>query len=343
VLSFAACAFAASQPPTPRPTETSQQQQEKPASQPNNSANDQKTTTNDTTPSQSLSAKPADSPSNNPAKSESYPAPNDAEWWLATLPDWLMAIFAIVLAVIAYFQWQVTERQAEITRSQNAIVETQNTIMEAQNALMLASAEAVYTVERAYVSITHRPPGLDFDDLLFNFPGEPVCYNVRVSFLIKNTGNTPATITGFMFQPFLGALPPEPSYDGVVEIVQSHLTKDDSFAVHQNWRIPEAEYQRSQTQRGLGLYVFGYVDYIDKFGGHHRTGYGRRYRLQADDPNSYKLPDGSTDAKADKLRNNLEFVATPGYNYDKKRKKGEGNDWDEPPEYLAHNHTGLSG
>ena len=62
------------------------------------------------------------------------------------------------------------------------------------------------------------------------------------------------------------------------------------------------------------LYVVGYVDYIDVFGGHQRGGYARVY-----DP---ALDTGPEDA-----RNNLAFVTDRAYNYDRPREEGEGDDW----------------
>jgi hypothetical protein len=60
------------------------------------------------------------------------------------------------------------------------------------------------------------------------------------------------------------------------------------------------------------LYVVGY---IDVFGGHHRGGYARVY-----DPALETGPVGK--------RNNLAFVTDRAYNYDRPRRKGEGDDWD---------------
>ncbi len=58
------------------------------------------------------------------------------------------------------------------------------------------------------------------------------------------------------------------------------------------------------------IYVFGYVDYIDRFNMRHRSGFARYYMLGA-------------------KPNNLMVLTQPGYNYDRERQHGEGNDWDE--------------
>jgi hypothetical protein len=58
------------------------------------------------------------------------------------------------------------------------------------------------------------------------------------------------------------------------------------------------------------LYVLGYTDYRDRFGGLHRTGYARLYSPALDDEARYE--GGVTFNR----RNNLVFVPQPGYNYD---------------------------
>jgi hypothetical protein len=60
----------------------------------------------------------------------------------------------------------------------------------------------------------------------------------------------------------------------------------------------------------LNLFVFGYVDYVDKFGARHRSGYARLHDIRIDDPGHW---DGG---KVPEKRNNLPFVTKPGYNYD---------------------------
>ena len=59
------------------------------------------------------------------------------------------------------------------------------------------------------------------------------------------------------------------------------------------------------------LHYVAYVDYIDKFGIRHRSGYGRTY-------NPAPVGFGG---------HNLIFITQHGYNYDRERKEGEGNDW----------------
>ena len=65
------------------------------------------------------------------------------------------------------------------------------------------------------------------------------------------------------------------------------------------------------------LYIFGYVDYVDNFGSHHRGGYAREFSYPV------YLSAAATHVELD----NLLPVTLDGYSYDRERKKGEGDDW----------------
>ena len=71
------------------------------------------------------------------------------------------------------------------------------------------------------------------------------------------------------------------------------------------------------------LMLYGYVDYIDVFGKRHRSGYARDYSPKRDNRADYPYDEEF------ETRNNLVFMEQRGYNYDRLRKKGEGNDWDK--------------
>jgi hypothetical protein len=60
--------------------------------------------------------------------------------------------------------------------------------------------------------------------------------------------------------------------------------------------------------RSKTLYVIGYADYIDQFNNRHRAGYARRYNPVSP-------------------QDNLHIAMDIGYNYDRLRNQGEGNDW----------------
>ncbi len=68
------------------------------------------------------------------------------------------------------------------------------------------------------------------------------------------------------------------------------------------------------------LFIVGFVDYRDKFGTRHRGGYARKYAIAKDDRCSYDSDEAFL------KRNNLIIVTESGYNYDRPRRRGEGNE-----------------
>jgi len=82
----------------------------------------------------------------------------------------------------------------------------------------------------------------------------------------------------------------------------------------------------------LRLFIIGYVDFVDAFGVRHRSGYARMYNawieskgIQPDDPTMLSAVELK---QRHKRRNNLVFMSQAGYNYDRERDEGEGNDWE---------------
>lgn len=162
------------------------------------------------------------------------------------------------------------------------------------------SAEAVMLSERAYVKMSHMEPGVMFID-------DITVITAKVLVKLENCGRTPASITDVHLRisriAFADQLPETPDYGDSIPIGCPFLVPGDFVNV--------------PTVRGVGddqrrrIVVFGYVDYIDVFGVRHRAGYAREHveNIQG---------------------NNLVFVSAPGYNYDRPRKKSEGNDWDQP-------------
>jgi hypothetical protein len=68
---------------------------------------------------------------------------------------------------------------------------------------------------------------------------------------------------------------------------------------------------------GDDLWLYGFVDYSDEFGKHHRGGYARIYRADIEDRD---IPERD--------RNNLAFVTKAGWNYDHTREPDEGDQSD---------------
>jgi len=253
------------------------------------------------------------------------------DWWLLSLSDTIMALLTAAIGLIAFIQ---VRRMGETNEHMRA-------------------------VERAYVTMSHHPPGIL--PVAERLDGDLPRWKHRLTLRMKvqNHGNTPAKITRALVQVIMttAPFPPNPSYtetegrDGHVSLV-----KDDSYSI----TIP---YEFSGTgekawdlcgslgvlhNQGHRLYVIGYVDYIDKFDHRHRAGYGRVYEPAIDDRKSpaYQRPNSGNDGGGGGLgatvksygthydgalydaRNNMVLLTMPGYNYDRPRAKGEGTDWE---------------
>lgn len=173
------------------------------------------------------------------------------------------------------------------------------------------------TIERAYVKLSHSAPGLD------------VQVNtglIYIKMAVKNFGQTPADITNIFFKPVVispmnAPLPKTPDYSGDAAVFpKAYLVRDEEFFIFHVLKISREEII-SVKDWSAALYVIGFVDYIDKFGDRHRSGYARKYAAARDDRKSYE-----TDEEFSQ-RNNLIFVTEAGYNYDRIRVAGDGDDW----------------
>ena len=138
---------------------------------------------------------------------------------------------------------------------------------------------------------------------------------------IKNWGNTPADVTDVVIRPQIleagEKLSPKPSYNRqrTEKSFHAFLVKGDNFSYinPELFNVGSITEKIAITGGNKELFIFGYVDYIDKFGVHHRAGYARRFDYRA----------------AMRGHDNLVFVSQSGYNYDHERKRGDGNGWDE--------------
>jgi hypothetical protein len=160
--------------------------------------------------------------------------------------------------------------------------------------------------ERAYVKMSHEPPGIVWDAKNQGW--------FAVSVKITNHGRTPAQITDIR----LGAdvitrknkRPAPPDY-GAANLIggdtQAFLVCADFFYRHGGYSISCAEHADVMAG-GSNLFFYGYVDYIDQFGVRHRAGYGRLF--------------DKSDQSA-----NLVFPRRKSLNYDRVRLPSEGNDW----------------
>jgi hypothetical protein len=189
-------------------------------------------------------------------------------------------------------------------------------------------------IERSYVTLSHIPPGIEVSDWVSDGGGHPIrVRKTTIHIKVANLGNTPAMITRTLVHSRITnePLPPSPPYDEPhANTIRLSLVKGDDFKMHGLGDIPEEMVTRVKQDPAWKLYVLGYVDYMDKFKRRHRVGYARVYNPIKDTKEAFTDERGRFDEKAFDERNNLPFVTQPGYNYDRERKEGEGNDWNEP-------------
>jgi hypothetical protein len=145
------------------------------------------------------------------------------------------------------------------------------------------------SIERAYVDLSHAPPGLQID------PPQGGTQTIHCRIVLKNHGRTPADILAVSLRLFTHTqLHAEPPYAASVPMRYTVMPGETV-----NWTnpftLPVAEVQQVQANTRM-LWIVGYVDYRDRFGKAHRNGYARRYMAQTG--------------------NNLVFEIASDYNYD---------------------------
>ena len=170
----------------------------------------------------------------------------------------------------------------------------QMSIMNAQGLVSTGMLEATKIIERAYVSMSHLPPGLV---CVQNPTGN--AFDVRVTIRITNSGRTPADIVAHDVQLVLGPLIPNPARPPVpANPPTSVMMPGDHGDLWLNFPVSADVFAGIELGTQPAALV-GWVVYRDRFGYLHRHGYARQYNLPA--PGT---------------ANNLMFVAVPGYNYD---------------------------
>ncbi len=220
----------------------------------------------------------------------------------------LFLALAIIGAALAGF---VTEFEWETA---GVVVTAIFTVVLAVSTIMLWSAtkaagaradSAIRTIERAYVKMSHRRPGVVF-------PDDGTC---KLALEIKNFGRTPATVTRVLVRGLVlfhrHSLPAVPDYtEGAQYEVNVFLVTKDAFyytTATGAFKEGDLAYVKNGQRK---LYLYGYVEYTDAFGERHRAGYAKVY----DHTRDVRAP-GVSDKKF-KKRTNLVFVAQEGYNYD---------------------------
>lgn len=204
----------------------------------------------------------------------------------------IVALATLAIAIFTIFLYLISRRQISATR----------------------------VIERAYVKMSHLPPG--FRD---------IAGLMQIILEVKNYGNTPAQVTDVLIKPIMlsggDKLPAVPDYrrsDMMENIPKAFLVPDESFLFYPDPLVLGPMDTKAIRNGTKIIYFIGYVDYIDQFGQRHRAGYGRQYRADIDNA-TYQTP------VAYERRNNLIVIAQSHYNYDRPRKKGEGQDWDKEP------------
>jgi hypothetical protein len=251
----------------------------------------------------------AQQPNQRTSEQQNQPSPNWWTWFSDSGANWVIATLTMVLSVIGVLQWWTTR-----TTNKHYVV-----------------------IERAYLTLSHSPPGIKFsDDVIALVDDEQIrnpAQNATVRIGIKNYGNTPASVSRILVQVIFTdeQLPPTPQYDETfAKDIRVSVVKTETVFTRHNWPVDFSAIEKTKAGT-IRLYVVGYVDYRDQFGERHRSGYARVFEPSIDQPDSYwKESDRSFDHKAFDERNNLPFVTQSGYNYDRKRKRGEGDDWDDP-------------
>jgi hypothetical protein len=213
--------------------------------------------------------------------------PPALQW--GAISDWGILGVTLALLVLGYFQW--------------------NTAQEAHRHFCI--------VERAYVTISPEPDGFEISHAVVQVGAGDALHQCRLRMQVTNFGNTPALVTSAAINMVLnrGPMPIVPPYNST-EKIGGFLVKGESIPVLVGFEQSREKIIAFRANE-LSLWVFGYVDYIDRFDNRHRCGFGRRAHSRGTSSSDRFVVHG------------LFFDGHPGYNYDRLRERGEGNDWDD--------------
>jgi hypothetical protein len=299
-----------SQNPTPSPNKSSKPPQDQPARRAHITKTDQRGTKDAPIVVKVLPADKTKEESEREAKDREDKS--SADWWMVKFNGLL------VIAAFLQFFW-ITRQVVWMRRNVEIAKETADAATRAANAAKDANniaRKSIQIAQRTYVKISHKPPGLNLNHSTEDAFYPPPKHRCMVELEIRNIGNTPAIITDFVFTHRIvqkdSPLPDIPPYNLTAE-----REKITTFLYGADVIYPSVAFDITvedvvAVQDGSKeFYLLVYVDYIDQFRIHYRAGYARRYN-----------PSSSA--------NNLFIVTKRDYNYDRPRKPGEGNDWNEP-------------
>lgn len=239
-------------------------------------------------------------------EAEKYRDYMSAEWWLIYITGFLVAA-TIGLMIYTARLWRATNTLAIDAKktAERQAREMQASLRIAQESADAAkkTAQHMEIADRAYMKISHVPPGLvPVTPLADYLDNQSRTYEIVMD--VRNIGKTPAELTRLSFNHIIllsgECLPDVPPYNADIEEGAIKTIMHGTDAI-----FPSPSFVMSGVDKdaiGAGtktLYVLGYADYIDHFGTHHRAGYARRYNPRD-------------------RENNLFIVTQPGYNYDER-------------------------
>ena len=224
----------------------------------------------------------------------------------------ILALVTGLLAAIAIGQLCMFFKQLMLMKTGAA--DTKAIARSAQSSAQAAKiqSEALMSAERAYVKMSHNLPGLHIEK-------ENNLFEITIE--IKNHGRTPTTVTDVVIDAKLlenGVLLQKPfpfRQENREAVPSAFLVTQEAFTITKCFPL-RGDNMKDTMFFAKKLWIFGHVDYIDTFGNRYRGGYVRTYNPHLDDGK----------------KNNLVYMNEDQYNYDRQRKNGEGNDWDEKNE-----------
>ena len=235
--------------------------------------------------------------------------------------DWSLVKLTGVLAIIGVIQIVVFGLQARRLHQTVKEMKIATKATEKAADAALKTAKNMEVADRAYIKISHKPPGLvavtPSPDLFYG----PRIRTYTVQMDVRNIGKTPAEITRFVFTQLIQSsntpLPALPSYSPILkeDAMRTIMYGSDAIDPSLNVTIEEDDVHAIMAGE-KHFYLIGYAAYIDHFGTCHRAGYARRYNPLA-------------------TENNLFIVIQKGYNYDRQRTPDDGSDWDDVPSKPA--------
>lgn len=137
----------------------------------------------------------------------------------------------------------------------------------------LASVEATKRAERAYVAMSHN------EGIVFIQGKNEAKYSIQVA--IKNWGRTPGTVEDVRLKAVLlpspEELPETPNYSSAqtLETAKTFLVPGAELFSTEPLGTLSGDEVMALSVRSKRLFVFGYVQYSDKFGKRHHGRYGR--------------------------------------------------------------------